>query len=96
MVWHRIHEELYNPHLTIAQNINNGCDIPPDDNMPVLVLDCDTPRPFVGRLHYDEEMKMLRWYDSFLGDPICSTRFTLWTLIDFPSQDEQEALYEGM
>jgi len=95
MVWHRIHEELYNPNLTIAQNIANGCDIPPEDSVPVLVLECDKPKPFVGRLHYDEEVKMLRWYESLHGYPYCDTKFTLWTPIDFPSQDEQEALYKN-
>ena len=93
LVWHRINEELYNPHLTVPQNIANGCNIPPE-GMPVYVYDCDKPCPLIARLVYNEMNKRLEWLDTVFGYPYGGVRYTLWTPVDTPSQDEQEALYE--
>lgn len=94
MEWHRIDERLYNPHLTNEQNIKNGCDLPPKEGMPVVVLDCDEPKTFVGDLSYDEEDKRLIWYERLHGDKYGGVRYTLWTPIEFPSKEEQGALYK--
>lgn len=92
-MWHRIKEELYNPKLTNVQNIRNGCNIPVE-GMPVYVYDCDKPRQLIARLGYDEEHKRLVWYETLHGNVYGGVRFTLWTPVDTPSKEEQEALYD--
>ena len=48
--WHRIDITKFNPEISYADNIKNGCDLPPDENTLVVIYYYNKDRYLIGYL----------------------------------------------